>query len=173
MCLVEKLAFCPDTVRRTRLLLRAPRTGKRRKRGKKLSRREQAEMYALVGLGTANAEVERRSGIHPTTIDRYLKNREAYCDARMEKKIEQIKEKEIWDLTVLNVRAKDRLHDLAESMNPIEAIALMDRSFQQIRLLEGKSTANISTMSKIIQEANAMPATRQEKTIDVDVESVK
>ena len=152
--------------------MKAPRVNKHRKTGQRLSKKETAEMFALVDMGTKKKEIERRTGISPNTINRYLANREAYADPDMEQKIARIKEKEIFDLTVLNVRAKDRLHDLADRMNPIEAIALMDRSFQQIRLLEGKSTANISTMTKIIQEANEMPApgTRQEKPIDVDIE---
>jgi len=105
-------------------------------------------------MGNSKYAIEKRTGMSGHTIDKYLANREAYTDPRMEQKIQQIKEKEIWDLTVLNVRAKDRLHDLAATMNPIESIALMDRSFQQLRLLEGKSTANVATLTKIIMEAH-------------------
>ena len=72
----------------------------------------------------------------------------------MESQIAEICEKEILDLTVLTVKARQRLHELAATMNPIEAIALMDRTFQQRRLLEGKSTSNIATLQKIIREAN-------------------
>jgi predicted transcriptional regulator len=135
--------------------VKAPKPlGKKRKRGKKLSKHEVAEVLALRDMGTSKRQIALRGGMSANTVDKYLAEREAYTDPRMELKIQQIKEKEIWDLTVLNVRAKDRLHDLAPSMNPIEAIAMMDRTFQQLRLLEGKSTANVQTLTKIIQEAH-------------------
>jgi hypothetical protein len=59
---------------------------------------------------------------------------------------------------------------LAPRMNPIEAIALMDRSFQQRRLLEGNSTANISTISKIVLEAHEItPVQAKPAVLEADV----
>jgi len=72
----------------------------------------------------------------------------------MQALVTEIQAKEISDLVVLTVKARERLHDLASRMNPIEAIALMDRTFQQRRLLQGKSTENVATLVKIITEAN-------------------
>lgn len=128
---------------------------KRRKRkGKRLSKTEQANIVALRELGTSKYAIAKRTGCSPETINKYLEQAEAYSDPEMAAKIEKIKEKEILDLTILNVEAKQRLHQLAPTMNSIEAIALMDRTFQQRRLLEGKSTANIATLTKIIEEAH-------------------
>jgi predicted transcriptional regulator len=119
-----------------------------------LNKREQALIKASTELGKSSYQIEKETGIAHTTVGRYLKNQEAYADPKMKEMVAQIKEHEILDLTVLNVRAKARLHKIADRMNPIEAIALMDRTFQQIRLVEGKSTQNIASLTKIIQDAH-------------------
>jgi len=127
---------------------------RKRPKGKRLNKREQALIKASTELGKSGYQIEKETGISHTTVGKYLKNQEAYSNPKMKEMVAQIKEHEILDLTVLNVRAKQRLHEVAERLNPIEAIALMDRTFQQIRLLEGKSTANISTLTKIVEEAH-------------------
>lgn len=140
--------------------------------GKRLSKPKQAEIKALKEMGQSNYAIEKRTGISHNTIAKYLEDNEAYSDPKMMEKVTQIKEKEILDLTVLGVRAKMRLHDLAPTMNPIEAIALMDRSFQQRRLLEGKSTANIATLTKIVEEAHNALIHIDQRTghVTVDIE---
>ena len=127
---------------------------RKRPKGKRLNKREQALIKASTELGKSGYQIEKETGISHTTVGKYLKNQEAYSNPKMKEMVAQIKEHEILDLTVLNVRAKQRLHEVAERLNPIEAIALMDRTFQQIRLLEGKSTANISTLTKIVEEVH-------------------
>lgn len=59
--------------------------------------------------------------------------------------VDIIKEKEIADLYLLGAKARNRLHKLLGEGNTktIEITAVMDRSFQQRRLLEGQSTENI------------------------------
>lgn len=121
---------------------------------KKVNKKEKAEIVALNSLGHSNYAIEKRTGINHETIKKYLQEQEAYCDPNIKALAEKIAENEIFDLTVLTVKARKRLHELSEKMNPIEALALMDRTFQQRRLLEGKSTQNISTLTKIIREAN-------------------
>ena len=58
---------------------------------------------------------------------------------------------------LLGGKAQARLHQKldANKMKTIELIALMDRSFNQRRLIEGKSTANVLTgaIVKIQREA--------------------
>lgn len=121
---------------------------------KKLNIREKSEIKALAELNNSMNAIERRTGINRGTVAKYLADHEAYNDPKIMDAVAKIKEGEIADLTVLNIEAKDRLHQLAPVMNPIEAIALMDRSFQQLRLLEGKSTQNIATISKLVAGAN-------------------
>lgn len=144
---------------------------RKKRRGKPLSKKEQANIKALSELDTSNYAIAKRTGISPNTIKKYLEDAEAYADPEMQARIEKIKEREILDLTVLNVQAKQRLHELADKMNPIEAIALMDRTFQQRRLLEGKSTANIASLTKIIEEAhgNFDSGDRKDHGIPTDV----
>jgi hypothetical protein len=66
--------------------------------------------------------------------------------------VELIKEKERADLYLLRAKGRNRLHDLMDEGNSkmIETIALVDRTFQQRRLLEGQSTQNIASLSKLI-----------------------
>lgn len=111
-------------------------------------------MKALSTVGMTPYAISKRTGINEHTVAKYLANQEAYNNPKMQQLVAQVLEKEIMDLTVLTVKARQRLHERAPFMNAIESIALMDRSFQQRRLLEGKSTSNIATLRKIINEAN-------------------
>lgn len=124
-------------------------------KGKKPTKESVARMLALSELGKKPYEIEKITGHSHNTIAKYLRDQEAYSDPKMQERVTEIKEKEILDLTVLNVTAKQRLHDIVPKANVIEALAVVDRTFQQIRLLEGKSTANIKTLTMIIQEAHA------------------
>lgn len=149
----------------------------KRRSGKPLKAKEKAEIKALSDMGHSNYAIEKRTGISHNTIDKYLSDQAAYADPKMQEKITKIKEKEILDLTILNVKAKNRLHDLAPRANMIESIALMDRTFQQLRLLEGKSTQNIATLTKIVEEAHAAITNVDDRTghatVDIEVEAAK
>ena len=63
---------------------------------------------------------------------------------------------EINDLYLLGAKGRKRLHELVDSGNSkmIETIALVDRVFQQRRLLEGKSTENIGSITRLINESH-------------------
>ena len=65
------------------------------------------------------------------------------------------------DLVILRAKALARLHEKLDKdkLNPIALIASQDRTFQQSRLLEGKSTFNVSSLLRIQQSVLA-------KTID-------
>jgi hypothetical protein len=134
--------------------IKGPMGSRGGRRKKKLNKKEIATVHALTKLNYTPYAIHKRTGIDNHTVAKYLATRDAYTDPKFEAMVKSICEKEIFDLVALTVEARDRLHDLAPSMNPIEAIALMDRSFQQRRLLEGKSTSNIATLAKIIAEAN-------------------
>jgi hypothetical protein len=142
------------------------RRPKKPKRGVKLQRKQKANIKALAELGHSKCEIEKLTGHSHHTIAKYLDESEAYADPRMQAMVTKIKEKEILDLTVLNVRAKARLHELAPRANMIESIALMDRTFQQLRLLEGKSTQNIATLTQFVQEAHKAHTTNIQVNIN-------
>lgn len=134
--------------------MRSPKATRGRKKYKKPTKKELAEIKALSNMNLTPHAIEVRTGICHTTVAKYLANQEAYNEPGMDALITTIMEREIQDLAVLTVKARERLHQLAAKMNPIEAIALMDRTFQQRRLLQGKSTENVATLIKIITEAN-------------------
>lgn len=132
--------------------------------GKKPSRNEQARMLALSKMGKSAYEIGKIMGRSHVTTMKYITS-PIYTDPKFEQAVQTIKEKEILDLYALNTLAKARLHELAPKMNPIESIALMDRTFQQRRLIEGKSTENIMSLTKIIQEAHG-EAKKQNITVE-------
>ena len=129
-----------------------------KKKGKKPPKREQAQMLALHEMGMSDYQVGAIMQRSPHTIKKYCES-PMFTDPKFAKLVEEYKSKELIDLTSLTISARARLHDLVPTMAPIEAIALMDRSFQQRRLLEGKSTENISSLRRIITEAHEGPVT--------------
>lgn len=131
--------------------------GRSKKKGKKPTKREQAQMLALNELGMGTYEIGEIMGRAPNTIRKYVLS-PMFTDPKFAALVEEYKAKELIDLTALNIEARGRLHDLVPTMTPIEAVALMDKSFQQRRLIEGKSTENIFSLRRIIEDAHK-PAT--------------
>lgn len=111
-------------------------------------------MLALSKLGMGSYKIGAAIGRSPNTVRKYVTS-PLFTDPKFQDLVEEYKSKELIDLTTLNIESRARLHDLVSTMTPIEAIALMDKSFQQRRLLEGKSTENVFSLRKIISEAHA------------------
>jgi len=124
--------------------------------GKKPNKRELARMKALSDMGESNRSIARQLGKGHTTVKRYL-NSDVFNDPDINKMVERIKETETTDLYMLGVKARRNLHVLADAgkMRPIENIALMDRVFQQRRLLEGRTTMNIGLHTQLVLAAEA------------------
>ena len=76
------------------------------KAGRKLKKNQKAMIVALKELGHTKTEITKITGHGIHTIDKYLDEAEAYADPKMAEKVQIIKQKEILDLTVLNVKAK-------------------------------------------------------------------
>ncbi len=108
-------------------------------------KKELARMKAMVDLGVSPTAVARRLGRSHHTVLRYLRS-EVYQDPEVQTLVQQVKERELQDLYLLGAKARDRLHDLLDAgdVKPIEATAIMDRAFQQRRLLEGGATQIIN-----------------------------
>lgn len=133
------------------------RPGRSKTKGKKPTKREQAQMLALSELNLGPYEIGSIMGRAPNTIRKYVQS-PMFTDPKFQALVEEYKSKELIDLTAMNISARARIHDLIPTMTPIEAIATMDKSFQQRRLLEGRSTENIFSLRRIIEEAhNAIP----------------
>ncbi len=124
-------------------------------RGKKPNKQELARMKALSDMGESNRSIARQLGKGHTTVKKYL-NSDVFNDPEIDKMVERIKSTEATDLYMLGVKARRNLHVLADAgiMRPIENIALMDRVFQQRRLLEGRSTMNVGLKTQLIMAAH-------------------
>ena len=118
----------------------------------KPTKKELAHIKALSDLGHTPTAVAKKVGRSHHTVIKYL-NSEVYNDPEIEAMVSRIKEKEIADLCLLGAKARKRLHELmdAGTSKVIETVALMDRAFQQRRLLEGASTQNIA-IHTIVEE---------------------
>ncbi len=116
-----------------------------------------AEMVVLNDLGKSARQIGAQTGHSPTTVAKYLRASEVLDNPEVKKLVAKMREYEADNLMLLGGKAQARLHQKldANKMKPIELIALMDRSFNQRRLIEGKSTANVLTgaIVKIQREA--------------------
>lgn len=109
------------------------------------TKKELAQFKAMNDLGLTPNAIAVRTDRDPKTIRKYLQS-EVYDDPEIMQMVNIIKTKEVNDLYLLGAKARKRLHELLDEGNTktIETVALMDRSFQQRRLLEGQSTENIA-----------------------------
>jgi hypothetical protein len=122
--------------------------------GKRPTKKELARMKAMNELGESPTSIADRMGKSHNTVIKYLES-DVYNDPAIAEMVEKIKEKELSDLYLLGAKGRHRLHQLLDQGNStmIPTIALVDRTFQQRRLLEGNSTQNIHTLSKVIESA--------------------
>jgi hypothetical protein len=120
------------------------------------NKKELARFKALADLGYAPHAIGRHTGRDGKTVRKWLRSEVYETDADLAAMIEQVKARELDDLYLLGAKSRRRLHELLDSgeSKMIETIACMDRSFQQRRLLEGTSTANMALLTKAIIEAD-------------------
>ena len=135
--------------------------------GKRPSKPELARMKALSDMGESNRSIARQLGKGHGTIKRYL-NSDVFTDPSIGKMIERIKEKEVDDLTLLGARGRQHIHEVLDEgkSSLIPLIALVDRTFQQRRLLEDKSTVNLNLKMQLIlaaHEHNSIDITPRDK----------
>lgn len=119
----------------------------------KLTKGELSRIGALHEAGVPKKAIARQVGRDTRTVRRYLQS-DVFRDPEIREMIDSIKAKEIEDLCLIGAKARQRIHELLDGGNvkPIEACALLDRTFQQRRLLEGQSTENIAQVTAIIAE---------------------
>lgn len=121
-------------------------------KARKPDRKELARFKAMADLGLTPNAIGKQVGRDPKTVRYYLQSPVYQQDIELQAMIEQIKTRELEDLYLLGAKGRKRLHDLLDEgkTKMIETIALVDRTFQQRRLLEGGSTANVGILSKLI-----------------------
>ena len=114
-------------------------------------------MKVLSDLGFSPTAIARKMEKSHNTVIKYL-NSDVYNNPDVASIVERLRKNEMDDLTVLGGKARQRAHDIFDTGKPalIPTIAVMDRVFQQRRLLEGRSTANIANLTAIIEAAAGM-----------------
>ncbi len=133
--------------------------------GTRPTKKQLAEMKVANELGVTPTAIARQMGKSHHTVIKYLQS-EVYNDPGITKLVDKIRENETNDLYVLGAKGRARLHEMlddGEKLQMIPTIALVDRVFQQRRLLEGKSSANILSLTAIITAAHKPDKDPQEK----------
>lgn len=112
---------------------------------------EIAEMKVLFDLGETPKAIARKLGRSHHTVKRYLLM-DYENDPELEALVKITKDKQIEMLTEIWTKATNKLSKLLEvETKTIPVIAAMDRSFQQLRLLQNESTDNLSVRSVVAQ----------------------
>lgn len=119
--------------------------------GTRPTKKELARMKVMHEIGESPTAIARRLGRSHNTIIKYLES-DVFNDPDIGELVERIRKKEVEDLYLLGAKGRQRLHELLDQGNSkmIETIALVDRTFQQRRLLEGQSTLNINSLSALV-----------------------
>ena len=114
---------------------------------------ELARWKAMEQLGLTPHAIGKRTGRDGKTVRTWLSSNVYQEDINLQNMVALIKEREMADLYLLGAKARKRLHELLDEgqTKVIETVALMDRSFQQRRILEGKSTSNNSHQFQLTQ----------------------
>src|SRR5215475_7315108 len=123
--------------------------------GRRPNKKELAKMKVMSDLGLSATAIAEKLGRSHNTVIKYLDS-DVYNDPTISVIVEKIKENEINDLYLLGAKGRKRLHELVDKGDSkmIKTIALVDRVFQQRRLLAGESTANISGITRLINESH-------------------
>ena len=110
--------------------------------GRKPSKSELAKMKVMSDLGHTPNAIGNKIGRDPKTVRKYLST-EAYNDPEIEAMVSLLKEHELKQLQLIGGMARailvNYLTDCLEGRkepNPISVTAVLDRTFQQKRLLE-------------------------------------
>ena len=123
----------------------------------KPTKQELAKFKVMEQSGLTPHAIGKHMGRDPKTVRKYLESPAYQTDEDLQEMVETIKTRELSDLYLLGAKGRQRLHELLDKGDSqmIPTIALVDRTFQQRRLLEGGSTANIGFFAKLIIEADA------------------
>jgi transposase len=112
------------------------------------TKQELARIKAMSDSGMSGYSIAKQTNFDVKTVKKWLLRSEVFTDPDINAMIEAIKKNELNDLHLLAGKARRRLHELLDQggTKVIETVALLDRTFQQRRLLEGGSTENLSVL---------------------------
>lgn len=126
-------------------------------------KKELARIKAMSDLGIAPTAIAKKINRSHHMVIKYLRLPETFENSEVKQLVEAIKEKEVNDLYLLGAKARKRLHELLDEgkTKVIETTAVMDRSFQQRRLLEGQSTQNIAYADMLLEKKEKLQELRE------------
>jgi len=123
--------------------------------GRKPTKKDLAKMKVMSELGVSPTAIAAKMGKSHHTIQKYLQS-DVFTDPTIKAIVDKIRDTELNDLYLLGAKGRQRLHELLdeEKVQMIPTIALVDRTFQQRRLLEGRSTVNVGLKTQLIMAAH-------------------
>ena len=123
---------------------------KRTTKKERVTKKEKAIIKTMSDSGQSLRRIGRILGRDHHTISRHLESLDMN-DPEIKKYISVLKADELNDLTLIGGMARSRLFELlAEGKTKaIETTAIMDRCFQQRRLLSGESTHNVEAYHQV------------------------
>lgn len=115
-------------------------------------------------MGLTPKAISMKLGRSHHTVQKYLQS-EVFMDPAVQKLVDKIRDRELDDLYLLGAKARKNLHDMLDKGKGgmIPTTAVMDRAFQQRRLLEGLSTSNLKSLTAIVLAAHAEPDQAENK----------
>jgi len=114
-------------------------------------------MKVMSELGVSPTAIAGKLGKSHHTIIKYLQS-DVFTDPTIKAIVEKIRDTELNDLYLLGAKGRQRLHELLDSEKEVQmipTIALVDRTFQQRRLIEGHSTVNLGLKMQLVLAAEA------------------
>jgi len=133
--------------------------------GRRPTKKEFAKMKVMHDLGVTPTAIAAKMGKSHHTIQKYL-NSAVFTDPTIKAIVEKIRDTELNDLYLLGAKGRQRLHELLDSEKKVQmipVIALVDRTFQQRRLLEGRSTVNLGIKMQLVLAAEAEDQAQRDK----------
>jgi IS30 family transposase len=117
------------------------------------NKKELAQIKVLSDMGESSRAIGERLGRSHKTVQKYLERTDIYDDPQMQTLVGKIKTRETDDLYLIGAKARNRLHDILDEgkTRAIETTAIMDRAFQQRRLLENQSTGNFNIQAYAVK----------------------
>ena len=122
-----------------------------KKNARKPNKLEIATMQVHSALGESDHAIAKKIGRSNHTVRKYLNSEFHLNDPIVKELVMEIKAREVEDLSLISAKARNRLHELLDEskLKAIETTAILDRTFQQRRLLEGASTENLNVRSVV------------------------
>ena len=122
-------------------------------------------MKVMSELSVSPTAIAGKLGKSHHTMIKYLQS-DVFTDPTIKEIVEKIRETELNDLYLLGAKGRQRLHELLDSKDKVQmipTIALVDRTFQQRRLLEGRSTMNLGLKMQLVLAAEAEDQAQRDK----------